>query len=717
MQVANLENAAERDNEKNVQGELFQRPLLRDLFLISSMNEIAVVCRGLCIFVFGRSDKFSRNFCIVQLHLAARIDLKSLSTLFHLSYQQCSRILSLYKKNGVDGLREETSIRFSNRRVIDDEVGRFIELEREKGRMFSEISELIRFQFKKKIKEKSIRVWMKKKQEAEANARGATQLEMLELLNDNTLIGSALDSEKWEQNSYAGAMILYSMIERSGFLRSFSEYILEDTEKRDSSSGVRRVMLTLFFLHALRCKSIEQSKHLLGKDFSVLVGGPFLRLQPLREAVDKIVPNQGFDQAIDAYYKDLIAMTDRGDRVLFTDGHFSSYFGHRNIPKGFDPRRQMGFRGRNTIYLHNSVGENVYLFESPTNTSLSRDIESLVEDLIKLKMKVKRRTLFFDRGGYSQACFRYLNKHRMYFVTYLKNRKKERLIKESEFKSQKIKTEEGEEFEYLIYEKERRWTKFGRVRIIVFLSTEGRQIPIITSNPFMSPVKLIYTLSRRWREENCFKFMIEHFGIDLLCTYKTEVAPNKIIKRPNWERREILKEIQKKKGELTKLKSDLAEKVILNNENPSQTINEFLTEQSKLKSEINNIQVDIDILEKKKNSYPTQIEINLSDDHVIISQKRRLFINAIKAMNYNAEKWLQEILKECGYKSDETLSLIRSLFRQPGKIRSSGRVVEVELKALEIKSMKQSLDKVIEKLNKNRHLRLPDGRTLRIMQA
>ena len=38
----------------------------------------------------------------------------------------------------------------------------------------------------------------------------------------------------------------------------------------------------------------------------------------------------------------------------------------------------------------------------------------------------------------------------------------------------------------------------------------------------MSATRIIYLLSRRWREENCFKFMIEHFGINLLCTYPDE---------------------------------------------------------------------------------------------------------------------------------------------------------------------------------------------------
>ena len=292
------------------QADLFSRVQYEDLYLIASGTEVAVVYRGFCMFIFGKDDRFSRNYCIVQLHVAGRISLKNLSELFDLSYQHCSKVLSRFKRDGVEGLREDTSIRFRNRRVIDEEMGQFIMGERNRGRTFREISEVIRFKFKRKIREKSIRAWIGRSKEGADAA--ALQMEMLESPPDDV---DFADATEWRRNIYAGAMILHGMLEWSGFLRPFTEYVVEDEKTRESSSGVRRVMLTLFFLHAIRCRSIEQSKHIVGEDFSVLVGGSFLRLQPLRDAVDEIVGRTGFDRAIDAYYKDLIAMTDKRDRI------------------------------------------------------------------------------------------------------------------------------------------------------------------------------------------------------------------------------------------------------------------------------------------------------------------------------------------------------------------------------------------------------------------
>ncbi len=709
MHIVNEKNV-ELTEVKPLQSDFFPEISAQEIRLVSSEETVAVFCRGLCIFLFEKGDRFSRNYCLVQLHLAGGISLSRLARLFGLSYQHCSRVLSLYKKEGVDGLREDTSKRFGNRRLIDDEIAAFIEGERGKGRTFGEIAEIIRFKFKKRIREKSIRAWMSQREEV--SDKIDFQLEMPVVSEEaESQFGVGLEADGWRRNIYAGSMILYGLIEWSGCLKPFARYIVEDEKERESASSVQRVILTLFFLHALRYKNVEQSKYPVGMDFADLVGGDFLRLQPLRYAIDDIVQHPGFDLAIEAYYRNLICMTERGDRIYYTDGHFSTYYGKRKVPKGWDPRRPQPSKGRNTIYLHNSAGLNVYLFESPTNTTLSNDIEKLVTDMASFGMKIKRRTLFFDRGGYSSKCFRYLQTRKMYFGTYLKNRKKERECALSDFKVHKFRAEDGEEFEYQIFEKEKRWTKFGRMRIIVFLSKDGRQIPVITNNPFLRPATVVYLLSRRWREENSFKYMIEHFAIDVLCTYKTEKAPDKIVRRANLERQELSRQIQKKKFEMTKLKEELAEKYLVSR---SQTMEEFSESQKQLEFKIKNIQLDIDLLDRKKLGCPTKTEINLSEEHVIIVQKRRLFINAIKAMNYNAEKWFQIMFQEHYPKPDETLCLIASLWKRPGKIKTDGPTVDVVLDPLEMKAMRESLRKVLEKLRENNHLRLPDGRLLRI---
>lgn len=710
MDILSKNNISGSKNHSNLPS-LFQSEssILEILF-----NEkfVTVFFKGNCFFTYEPRDKFSRNYCIVQLHLSGKIKLKYLSERFNLSYPYCSKILNQFKEFGLEGLKEKIQLSFSNRKVINDEIGFYILAERKKIKNYDEISNQIRFIFKKRVSSRSIANWVSKynKKDEKKELSFQVQLEM----DCGQEFFAQQQSDKWNQNIYAGSFILYIIIEQTGLFKIFEENLNEDMYKRKSSSGVRRVILTIFFLHALRLKSIEQSKFLVEKDFSQVVGGSFLRVQSLRYAIDKIIEERGFEQAINSFYEDLLCLTERKNQIYYTDGHFSNYYGVHNVPKGYDPRRQQPSKGRTSIYLHNSEGEIAFYFESVINTTLSNDIETLINEVSKRGMSLKRKTLFFDRGGYSKKCFSFLNQKKMYFVTYLKNRTKERAIERNKFEKKKFIDEVGEEYIYDLYEAEKKWIKGRSFRIIIFLGTDEVQIPIVTSNPFLKPESIIYFLKKRWREENCFKYMIEHFGIDLLTSYKTEEAPDKIITRPNPERVVINKEISKMQNDLLKLQSEFSNKLIENEIFKNETLDEVFKSQDKLKLKIKNLKMDIELLKIKRAKIKSKIQINLKDVNVIMAQKRRLFLNTLKVVNYNSEKWFQKVFQKFHAKDDEILSLIRNLFKHPGKIKENNRMMEVVLSPIHSRPIRRSVESVLENINKNSGIRLPDGRLLRI---
>lgn len=715
MQLATAEN---HENLVNFEQLSMLSADRGDLGLLNDGHKSAIFYRDFCFGTFLNEDKFSRNFFLSQLHLSGGFKIKGLAKVFDLQYEHCSRIIMGYRREGLEGIRMDGPTGEGGRKLlITPAVGREVLRLRSEGKSYEDISKIIRFRFKKKIKVSTLQTWVcNEKKRLESKILEQTEMlpePNLPIVADELVI---VERERENQNSYAGSMILYSMLARSNFLNSFEENIKNESEKPETW-GIRRVLLTLFFLHALRFKSVEQGKHLVGKDFEDLVGGDFLRLQWLRYAVDEIVDSDGFDRAVVAGYKNMILATDQGDRLYYTDGHFSTYYGKRPVPKGYDPRRQMPYRGRNTIYLHNSNGENVFLFESPTNTTLSNDIEVLIKSMNDLGMELKGNTLCFDRGGWSAKCFKALRSYKMYFISYLKNRKAERLTHESLFETFVVEKEVGNPWTLRIFEKETKSTKYGTVRTIILLSEDGKQIPIITTNPHLKALDVVLILKRRWKEENSFKYMTENFGIDLLTTYKTEEAPDKVIERPHPQRREINRQLADKKHEFEKLKSELAGKISDRGEKSGETIKEFYEQEKELNFKIKNIQVDIDYLERKRNTIPTKEKRNLKDDHVIITAKRRLFINMVKAMNYNVEKWLQEIFENYHDKKDETLSLIRNLCRQPGRVIQTSSAVRVELTPLDHGPMRESLDRVLEKLRKNEWLKMPDGRNLEIIQT
>jgi len=251
----------------------------------------------------------------------------------------------------------------------------------------------------------------------------------------------------------------------------------------------------------------------------------------------------------------------------------------------------------------------------------------------------------------------------------------------------------------------------------VFIGKQGKQIPVITTNLTLSSADIVARLQKRWVEENGFKYMDEHYNIDLLTTYKTEPAPDKIMVRANPQRQEINSEMARKKAALRELKEQYTCRLRDVKDKDEVTIKAFEDQEEKLNYAIKNEEMEIGLLKLEREKTPSKVKTNLKDESVIGIQKRRMFINLVKTMNYNCEKWLQLLFSQYHPKQDETLSLIRHVLIQPGRIRQRGQVLDVELERLDSEVQAKSLDKVLQNLKDNNYLKLPDGRELAIWQA
>ncbi len=707
-------------------------------------GERFVFLRGRLLTTYEHSDLYARNYILVQLFLTHRVSQKCLSEVFGLTVPHISLLVGKYRREGSAGIEDNTVVRVRNNQKIkgriEDYLVRSLDVDKADRPTYQCLSDQVKKKFKVSISRNRIANWWREyrnrredlaKLEASKPQQSVFIEEALGSVNeeeklpgDDSLAGlssskssseaDAIEEGDWKESAVAGSFILYAMLCKSQFLNPFLSCLKGIA--RSASQQVERVMLTLFFMHALRLKSIEQTKHLSEKHFAPLVLGAFCRGQTLRYAIDNITDNQHFDEAVSLHYKNMGMQTRVGDEIYYTDGHFSCYYGKQSIPKGYDARRKQVCRGRNTIYLHNSLGCNILSFESPTNTTLNNDIKHLLGKMEHTFGDVREKTLLFDRGGYSADCFTALHKKGMYFATYLKHRNKISELDLDKFVDTEISID-GEVIKNRIYEKAIETKRYGNLRVILFIGKRGKQIPVITTNPYLSSEEIVARLQKRWVEENGFKYMSEHYNIDLLTTYKTEEAPDKLLERVNPDRKAINQEIALKKKDIARLKSEYSSQLMTIQDKDSVSILDFEKQEEKRLLAIKTAEMELGLLELKREDIPSKVTSNLKDESVISRQKRRLFINVIKSMNYNCEKWLQDLFCQCHPKKDETLSLIRSVLKLPGRIRACDGGIEVELDRLDSGVQANSLDEVLKKLKQYNYLRLPDGRTLDIWQS
>ena len=131
-----------------------------------------------------------------------------------------------------------------------------------------------------------------------------------------------------------------------------------------------------------------------------------------------------------------------------------------------------------------------------------------------------RFALVFDREGYSPAFFLEMLKKRIVCYTYRKYQSED--WDRDEFSRHEVKFPDGEVVEMELAE---RGSLLGRkiwVREIRKLTKSGHQTALVTTDFLSDAARIAGSMFSRWSQENFFKYMMQHFGIDKLLEYKTE---------------------------------------------------------------------------------------------------------------------------------------------------------------------------------------------------
>jgi len=278
-----------------------------DVHLIKNTSDQthAVFYRNQLISHYQKGDNYSRNMVVVQLFICHRVPQKTLSQVFQLTVQHISTLVNKYRHSGSAGIQDRTVVRIGNNQKIKgkvaDEIIRQLNVSKENRPTYVAVVKHIQRKYGVQLSPHRISDWWRAGQESQTQ----NELEQPALSVDNIASSHNAEKpsvndiekeinleesdhaeepssveEKWQPNHVAGSFILYAMLNESQFLKPFTDNLKKSVVS--CRKTVERVMLTLFFMHALRLKSIEQTKHLLAAHFGPLVLGAFCRLQSLR---------------------------------------------------------------------------------------------------------------------------------------------------------------------------------------------------------------------------------------------------------------------------------------------------------------------------------------------------------------------------------------------------------------------------------------------------
>jgi hypothetical protein len=510
------------------------------------------------------------------------------------------------------------------------------------------------------------------------------------------------------ETRYAGALMLYSALAELDVWGVFRQLGADVGPTR--RFGWAQTLATIVFCFALRFRSIEDFKNARRRDFGALIGedhGPSVlsmrtKIKALAESADPVAISRGLFQRY-------LAIEPVWEGLYYIDGHFCPYYGQHPTPRGWDSKRGLAVPGHTDVYIHDARGRALFFFSQPLNDSLARAIPGAVEE-IRRAHGAGPFTLIFDRGGYSGDAFRFLEAQGIGFITYLKGRKARRCYAEKLFRPGWFFFE-GERHVYRLYEKKTHVAGAGLIRTVLFQGDDGHQIPVLTNlAPSSKAAKVVHCLRLRWRQENDFKYLREHYAVDQIIQYGADgETQDRLVLNPR--RKAVKEEVRALALQVQTLEAELGRAFNDNDENHRPTARGIKIAHGRLRREITQKRQALTRLENRLQRTPSQISAEKAGrTRSILREDRRLVINALKIAACNAEKLLVRRLDQAYEQPKDAFSVFRSLLQLPGHVRATAPGhLEVYLKRPDSEKVARALEVLLTDINQNPPRMLGDG--------
>ena len=416
-----------------------------------------------------------------------------------------------------------------------------------------------------------------------------------------------------------------------------------------------------------------------------------------------------------------------GCRYFYFDPHSISYEGMLPILKGWCGSAGKICKVYYQDFFHDDKGNPVY-FKIYDNYFDMRERfkDSLIDDFkeVILQDKNARPTFIIDRGIYGQEKMEAIHDKKVGLVTwekgYLKDawsedaEKIELIIQRTKNSSKKFKTWE------IIFIKDETWDKInGFYRLIVRIKPPKKngkeqkeyEVSILT-NGYISDLNAVKAMLSRWVQENDFKYMIAHFGLNEITSYKfdnySEIQKILAEKEFSEELQKILIEKSLHSDEykqhskmLTKLNSQ-AKTLLLKKEKADGNQKKFKAADE---TELQRLLIEIKQIEKVRTNSSEKISklaLLIKKDFKILNSEKKRYMDAIKILARNIFYELIHIFRPIYDNFREDHKIVRELTQASGivKIENDTIFCNIDTPRNYTKKQKKSIDIFLNKLTK-----------------
>jgi hypothetical protein len=442
--------------------------------------------------------------------------------------------------------------------------------------------------------------------------------------------------------------------------------------------GIDSVFLLLALMALARIQSLEQLRYHAPGEWGKLLGLDRVpEVRTLRAKLKLLCQDLGRALRWNAALaKDWITQQNATELYFYCDGHVRVYHGEQTpLPRHYVARERLCLRAT-TDYWINAMDGQPFLYvnkevDPGLITTLKQDVIPWLEvNVVKTPEQDKRLaedprapwfTLVFDREGYSPELFQYLWQKRIAVLTYHKFPQEQ--WRQEEFLTHRVAVASGETVSMKLAERGTQLSNKFWLREIRKLNDSGHQTAILTTN-FQAPLAtLAASLFARWCQENFFRYMREHYGLDRLIEYGTESIPDAVsVVNPQW--RKLDSQIRSQAGQRYRRVAQFGA-LALSTDPTESELQGFQQRKGELQEEIGSLDLEIEKLKQERKNTAHHIPVkSLSEEDRFsrLRTERKHFIDTIKMIAYRAESSLASLLREHIARSDDARALVRQMF-------------------------------------------------------
>jgi hypothetical protein len=440
---------------------------------------------------------------------------------------------------------------------------------------------------------------------------------------------------------------------------------------RNSFYGLRSTLMCLAFMALLRIRNPERMQFEAPGELGVLLG--LDRAPEAKTIRRKLAELAGRQQA----YRFSAALAERwvgqarsAAGFLYVDGHVRAYHGEKHhLSKTHVARRRLCMTATTDYWINDKHAEPLFFITGEANERLIATLkERILPEVRRLVGERRRVTVVFDREGWSPKLFGELYEAGFDAMTYRRGRY--RKWPRSSFREVQGQVE-GQPISYELAEKTVHMTGGLKMREVRRLRAEGsRQTAVLTTCWSMPMLEVAARMFGRWRQENFFRYMREHFALDALASRRVQpVDPNRSM--PNPKRRELGKRLAAMRVQLDTLQTEYGERALQNEESRRPTVRGFKIANGRLGAQIRTLRERCRRLKARISALPKRVTVGKAKGERIVSldPETKHLADTVKMLAYRAETALVGLLGLAYARTqEEGRALVREILSAPADI-------------------------------------------------